>query len=89
MTFSGSGTTVMTYMATTVSKDASGNFRSPASISCRPVTLLRRSVGDPLARLLQHLRRKVDADDLEMAPVGRQRQAGADAHLEHAALCAG
>ena len=48
--------------------------------------MLRRFGGDPLARLLQHLRRQVDADDLQMPPIGRQRQAGADAHLEHAAL---
>src|SRR6185295_7326122 len=34
----------------------------------------------------QHFRGKIDADDLEMAAIGRQRQAGADADLEHAAL---
>ena len=84
MTFSGSGTTVITYMATTVSKAASGNFRSAASISCRPVTLPERLGGDALARLLQHLGRQVDADDLEVAVIVGQRKAGANADLEHA-----
>src|SRR5262245_13814411 len=86
ITFSGSGTTVITYMATTVSNEPSGNLRSPASISCRPVTLASPSAATPLARLLQHFGRQVEADDPQAAPVARQRQAGADADLQHPAL---
>ena len=42
--------------------------------------------GNALARLLQHLRGKVDADDLQIAFVGGKRQAGADPDLEDPAL---
>ena len=43
---------------------------------------------DAFARLLEHLRGKIDADDLELAAIARQRQARADADLEHPAAAA-
>src|SRR5690554_1185807 len=36
-------------------------------------------------RLLQHVRREVDADDLQVLGIERERKAGAYAHLQHAA----
>ncbi len=73
-------------MATTVSKAASGKRRSAASISCRPVTWSRAPVATR-SRAFSSI-----SGDRSMPTTSRcvlvvgQRQPGADADLEHAAL---
>ena len=75
----------MTYMATTVSKDVVGELQLAGIHLVQAGDVVEAFLGDALARLLEHLRRQIDADDLEVALVVGQRQPGADADLEHAA----
>ena len=50
-----------------------------------PLDILQAELGDPLPRLLQHRLRNIGAEDAKMRRILRQRDAGADADLEHAA----
>jgi len=79
----GRSTTETTYIATTLSKLASGNVISSAFISSSASTFvsLRFSPGRAPYRAS---RRHVDAGDARMQRIKRQRQPGAHADLEHA-----
>src|SRR4029078_13686085 len=54
----------------------------------QPNDIVETTALDLLASLVEHLRRQVDAGQRQVAAIAGQRQAGADADLQHAALAA-
>ncbi|MGY4285878.1 hypothetical protein ACVWXO_005098 [Bradyrhizobium sp. LM2.7] len=74
-----------TYCAITTSKGIVGEFELLGVHHREALDVLQLAVGDALARLVEHRFRNVGAEDAQMRRVHRQRDAGADADLEHAA----
>ena len=82
---SGSGTAVMTYCATTASKNESAKPRFLASITAKRLDVGKTERAHALLRLAQHRLGDIDAAQFRGGRIIRQRQSGADADIEHPA----